>query len=92
MDYDSDIGGVFGSSELTKGCGELSPDDSAPAPLDGLAGSTGMTILLGIGLSNRTVGFEVRAERAHGRTASATNGRFGFGHAMSLVARYYPKV
>jgi hypothetical protein len=94
VDYDSSIGGGFlGSSDLTEGCDELDPNLSGePSLLAGLGHSSGARLLLGLGLTDRRLGLELRYEPALGNGARATTTLFGFGSTVSLLARFYPAI
>jgi hypothetical protein len=88
VDYESD----FGSGSYTEGCSDYAPDGEvqSPGPLEKLGHASGATLLLGLGLSNDLVAFDLRAERRLGDGARMPNGTFAFGNTVSVMARFRP--
>lgn len=88
VDYDSD----FESGRLTNPCGDYATGEQANGPLEKLSHASGATLLLGLGLSNGRIGFELRTERRLGGGIPTPNGAFAFGNTVSLLARFHPDV
>lgn len=86
VDYDSD----FDNGRLTDTCRDWTSEEPGRGPLEKLSGASGATLLLGLGLSNGRIGFELRAERRLGDDARTPNGAFAFKNTVSLIARFHP--
>jgi hypothetical protein len=88
VDYDSD----FVGGRLTDSCGDYGGEGEvrSAGPLEKLSRASGATLLLGVGLSNDFVGFDLRAERRLGSGARTPNGAFAFGNTVSVMARFRP--
>jgi hypothetical protein len=88
VDYDSD----FDSGRLTEACSDYARDGEVQSagPLEKLGHASGATLLLGLGLSNDLVAFDLRAERRLGSSARTPNGAFAFGNTVSVMARFRP--
>lgn len=59
-------------------------------PLQSLSGAGGATLLLGFGLGNDFIAFDLRAERRLGAGARTPNGALAFGNTISVMARFRP--
>ena len=88
VDYDSD----FEGGRLTDTCSDYASagEVRSAGPLEKLSGASGATLLLGLGLGNDFVGFDLRAERRLGAGARTPNGAFAFGNTVSVMARFRP--
>lgn len=88
VDYDSD----FASGRLTEPCGDYAGEGVGPSagPLGKLDHASGATFLVGLGLSNDLVAFDLRAERRLGSSAKTPDGAFAFGNTVSVLARFRP--
>jgi len=86
VDHDSD----FDSGRLTDSCSDYGGDAPSAGPVAKLSGASGATFLLGVGLSNDFVGFELRGEKRLGSGARTPNGAFAFGNTVSVMARFRP--
>lgn len=86
VDYDSE----FDSGRLTETCSDYASEVQSPSPLESLSRASGATFLLGFGLGNDFVGFDLRAERKLGAGARTPNGELAFGNTISVMARFRP--
>lgn len=88
VDYDSD----FDSGRLTEACSDYARegDGQLAGPLEKLGHANGATFLLGLGLSNDLVAFDLRAEKRLGSGARTPNGAFAFGNTVSVMVRFRP--
>jgi hypothetical protein len=88
VDYESD----FSSGRYTEACGDYAREGEVQSagPLGKLGHASGATLLLGLGLSNGLVAFDLRAERRLGSSARTPNGAFAFGNTVSVMARFRP--
>lgn len=86
VDYDSD----FDSGRITEPCGDYAAGEAGTGPLEKLGDASGATLLLGLGVSNARIGFELRMEKRLGSGARTPNGEFAFGNTLSVIARFHP--
>jgi hypothetical protein len=88
VDYDSDLD----SGRLTDTCSDYAGagEVRSAGPLQKLSVANGATLLLGLGLGNDFVGFDLRAERRLGAGARTPDGALAFGNTVSVMARFRP--